>query len=228
MTYKTELHCHTGNVSSCAHATENEVVEKYLEYGYSTLVTTEHINPWTFPRELEGDTWEARLQYFMNGYHKLVEASRGRLNILLGAEIRFMHGNNSDYLVFGLTEEFLRRLGDPRYINSIEVLSRCVRSEGMMIFQAHPFRPTMMVTDPRILDGIEVANCSPWHNSHNRIAMAWAKENNLIGTSGTDFHDPEHIPLGGITTEYEIRDSETLLKTLREGTFELIVPDSAL
>lgn len=221
--YKTEMHCHSANVSACAHASAEEIVEKYIEAGYTTLVSTEHINPWTFSRELEGDTWRKRLDYFLNGYEMLIKAAKGRLNILLGAEIRFMRDNNSDYLVYGLTPEFLADLGDPRHMNSINSMSRVLRENGIMIFQAHPFRPTMMVTDPRILDGIEVANLSPWHESHNDIAMMWAKVNGLIGISGTDFHDPDHKPLGGILTEYPIEDNATLLQTLRDGSFELIL-----
>lgn len=221
--FKTEMHCHSVNVSSCAHATAEQIIEKYVDAGYTTLISTEHINPWTFSRELEADTWRRRVEYFMNGYRKLVNAAEGKMNILLGAEIRFMRENNSDYLVYGLTEEFLCELGDPRRINSISALSHILHEHGMMIFQAHPFRPTMMVTDPKHLDGIEVANLSPWHESNNDIAAAWAKRHNLIGISGTDFHDPDHIPLGGIYTEYPITDNGTLLKTLRDGTFELIL-----
>ena len=218
------MHCHSVNVSSCAHATEFEIVDKYVEAGYTSLVITEHINPWTFPRELEGSTWHSRLDYFIDGYNKLCRAAEGKLNIMLGAEIRFMRDNNSDYLIYGLTEQFLLELGDPRYYN-IYTLSRTVREAGMMIFQAHPFRSTMMVTDPALLDGIEIANLSPWHNSHNSVAKLWAEDNRLIGITGTDFHDPVHTPLGGITTDYPIENSETLLKTLRDGTFGLIYPE---
>ncbi len=221
--YKTEMHCHSVHVSSCAHATADEIVEKYIDAGYTTLVTTEHINPWTFPRELEGGTWYDRISYFMEGHRKFVDTANGRLNILLGAEIRFMRENNSDYLVYGLTEDFLLKLGDPRRMNSIGALSRVLHEHGMMIFQAHPFRPTMMVTDPKHLDGIEIANLSPWHESNNDIASAWASKHGLIGISGTDFHDPDHTPLGGIVTEYPITNSETLLRTLKERTFEPII-----
>jgi len=221
--YKTEMHCHSVHVSGCAKATAEEIVKKYIDAGYTTLVSTEHINPWTFPKELENGMWCDRLRYFMNGYNSLVEAADGKLNILLGAEVRFMRDNDSDYLVYGITEEFLRDLGDPRRINSIHALADILHNNGMMIFQAHPFRPSMRVTEPRILDGIEIANLSPWHESYNDIAQAWAKRNNLIGISGTDFHNPEHEPLGGIITDEPICTSEALLKTLREQTFTPIL-----
>ena len=220
--YKTELHCHSKHVSTCAHASHEEIVEKYVAAGYTTIVSTEHINPWTFSRELEASTWRARLDHFMDAYRDFCRAAEGKLNILLGAEIRFMRGNDSDYLVYGLTEEFLLDLGDPRYINSIHTLSRIVHERGLMIYQAHPFRPGMTVTDPHILDGIEVANCSPWHESHNDVAAMWAQVNGLHGISGTDFHDADHTPIGGIITEEPIGSSEKLLEVLRSDSYMLI------
>ncbi len=224
--YKTELHCHSKHVSTCAHASHEEIIEKYVAAGYTTIVSTEHINPWTFPRELEEGTWRSRLDYFMDAYERFVSAAEGKLNILLGAEIRFMHENNSDYLVYGLTREFLADLGDPRQMRGgIDALSRAVREYGGMIFQAHPFRPTMMVTDPRLLDGVEIANLSPWHESHNDIAKAWAEATGLRGISGTDFHNSEHTPRGGIMTKTPITSNEELLQALRSGEYELIEAD---
>ncbi len=221
--YKTELHCHSVHVSTCAHATHEQIVEKYVAAGYNTIVSTEHINPWTFPRELEEGTWRGRLDYFMDAYDHFLAAAKGKLHVLLGAEIRFFRENNSDYLVYGLTREFLADLGDPRQMRGgIDALSRTVHEHGCMIFQAHPFRPTMMVTDPRLLDGIEVANMSPWHESHNDIAKAWAKATGLRGISGTDFHNPEHMPLGGIVTKTPITNNEELLSYLSSGDYELI------
>ena len=38
ITYKTELHCHTAEASTCAHETAAATVEKYIRHGYTTLV----------------------------------------------------------------------------------------------------------------------------------------------------------------------------------------------
>lgn len=75
--YKTEMHCHSANVSTCAHATAEEIVEKYTAAGYTTIVNTEHINPWTFPRDLEVRTWGEKVSYFIDGYKKLCAAAEG-------------------------------------------------------------------------------------------------------------------------------------------------------
>ena len=48
--YKTELHCHTGDTSLCGRATAEELLERYLEKGYSTVVVTDHFCKMTFMR----------------------------------------------------------------------------------------------------------------------------------------------------------------------------------
>lgn len=221
--YKTEMHCHSAHVSTCARATADVIIEKYLEAGYTTIVSTEHLNDDTFSPEQEAGNWQDRVTHYMQGYYNLLEAAKGRINVLFGGEFRLLHNNYSDYLVYGLTEKFLREIDDPRYLPKIYQMADLFHEHGLMIFQAHPFRANMMVTEPTLLDGIEIANLSPWHESFNDIAQLWAKRNNLIGITGTDFHNPEHTPLGGIETDFPITDNEILLKTLRERNFTPIM-----
>ena len=42
MSFKTELHCHTSDFSSCAHINGADTAEKYVNAGYRTLVITNH------------------------------------------------------------------------------------------------------------------------------------------------------------------------------------------
>lgn len=46
--YLTELHAHTRETSRCAKDKAKNLVENYLQSGYSTLVTTDHFSPSTF------------------------------------------------------------------------------------------------------------------------------------------------------------------------------------
>ena len=102
---------------------------------------------------------------------------------------------------------------------SLKELSELVHQNGMLIFQAHPFRTGMTVSKPKYLDGIEIANLSPGTDSNNEFAKMWAEKYSLNGISGTDFHNTDHTPSGGIMTDIPITDNDTLLKTLREKTF---------
>ena len=214
MIYKTEMHCHSAPVSSCARAKADFIVEKYLEAGYTSIVSTNHIDVYTF-RHMEDASWQDKVAYYVEGYQALVEAAKGRLHILFGAEITLV---NNDYLIYGLTEDFLRRVESPHKMSGAAELSSLVRENGMMIFQAHPFRIGITIQYPELFDGIEIVNFSPVL-SYNELSKTWAKIHNLRGITGTDFHNPDHTPHGGILTDYPITDNETLLKTLREDTF---------
>ena len=53
--------------------------------------------------------------------------------------------------------------------------------------------------------------------------MAWAEKFGLIKTSGTDFHYNDVPANAGILTEYKITSMDQLVKTLKEGTYQLIL-----
>ena len=128
-------------------------------------------------------------------------------------EIRFDE-NGNDYLVFGVTEEFLR--SHPEIINmTAGEFSALSRQEGLLFYQAHPFRNGMTVTDPKLLDGIESYNGHLNHDSRNDIAMIWAEKHHLLQSSGSDYHDPGREARGGILVPERIRTQEELLKVLR-------------
>ena len=75
---------------------------------------------------------------------------------------------------------------------------KSIRADGLKVFQAHPFRNNMRVTDPGLLDGIEIHNGHYDHNSRNEFAYMWAKHYGLTGISGSDFHEIEDLARGGI------------------------------
>ena len=109
MSYKTELHCHSGTVSDCADITPEQIVKKYLEKGYTTVVVADHLSPFTFAgkRYTGGEDWQAKIDYYMEGVRALREAAAGKLHILQGCELR-IEACDSDFLVYGMTEEFMR------------------------------------------------------------------------------------------------------------------------
>ena len=96
------------------------------------------------------------------------------------------------------------------------------REDGLLTIQAHPFRNGMTVTDPRRVDGIEVFNGHPGHNSRNDVAELWAKQAGVIMTSGTDHHNPDHLPDGGIITDAPVTSVTQLIDLLKSGEYTLI------
>lgn len=223
MSYKTELHCHSAGVSACARITPAEMVEKYVAAGYTTVVLTNHLSFVTFsPDNYHGTyDWQDKMDFYLEGYRKLKEAAGNRLNILLGAEFRLYKHEATDYLVYGLTEDFLRT--HPGILDTgFSIFSQRVRAAGLFLVQAHPFRKHMVVTDTKLLNAIETYNGNKRCASRNDIAEIWADRFHMAKTSGSDLHRPDDDACGGIYTETPITTNEELLAVLRSGNYTLI------
>lgn len=217
--FKTELHCHSNDVSECARVDVNTIVEKYTKGGYSSLVLCNHFNAGTY-KYLKCESWNEWIDKYIYGYTRLKKAAQGKLNIMLGMELRFT-GASNDYLVFGVTEEFLRA-HEYLYDMNIWDFHKLAKENGMLFIQAHPFRDGMTVVHPHALDGVEVFNGHMGHDSRNDIANAWADKFGLIKTSGTDFHYEDVPTNAGILTENEITSLSELVDVLKSGKYKLI------
>lgn len=217
--FKTELHCHSKSVSECARVSNEEIINKYKDAGYTTLVLTNHFNLGT-QRFHKCEEYSDFVTVYLKGFEDLKRDAKGVLNVLLGMELRFTE-NTNDYLVFGVTEDFLRN-NEPLYNMNPESFSKLARENGLLFVQAHPFRNSMTIVQPWLLDGVEVFNGHMGHDSRNEIANLWAEKYNLIKTSGTDFHYNNVPANAGILTDFEIKDMDTLVKTLKGGEYELI------
>lgn len=234
--YKLEMHCHSQEVSACSKCSATELIARYKAAGYAGIVSTNHINRGTY-QKMEDSPWKEKAYHFIQGYEALKNAAANQdFDVLLGCEINLTpvsqlskdlinQGWNeyipNDYLVYGMTEEWLYNAGDVRYM-TMEELSQSVHEAGFLLVHAHPFRCGTIVMNPDLYDGYEVFNGNPRQQSHNELADAWAEMNHKIKTSGTDFHWPEDPPCGGIVTEKRIRDNETLLRVLLNGDYKLL------
>ena len=217
MQFKTELHAHTSEVSPCGHVTAPEVAERFIAEGYSSLVITNHYCDYVI-NNLSG-SWQEKMDYYVYPYHLMKEHAGDRLNVILGCELRF-EGSINDYLVYGITEKFLRENPDLHKMN-VRTFSSLARENGLLLVQAHPFRNWMQVVPPELLDGMETFNGTPSYDGHNLIANEWASRYGLIRTSGSDFHNPDQYGTGGILTSAAIRTSEELVAVLKSGNYTL-------
>ena len=218
--FKTELHCHTKDASGCSNMSAEETVERYLEYGYSTIVLTNHFG--AFATMMEQSQWLEHCAKTYRAYDNMLRAAEGKINVILGMEARFEQ-NGNDYLVYGgFDREFLESYGGALLKLGIRDFSVLIHERGGFISQAHPFRYNSVVTQPGYVDGIEVFNGHFKHDSHNDIADAWAEHFGKIKTSGSDHHDHDHYPDGGIATDEPITSIEQLVSTLRSGKYELV------
>ncbi len=216
--FKTELHCHSNDVSQCARVDSCQIVQKFTEAGYNTVVLANHFNSDTM-RALGAADWNDWIDKYLDGYYNLKKEAQVKLNILLGMELRFDE-NINDYLVFGITEEFLRNNQDILTMNP-ERVHKLAKENGCLFIQAHPFRNGMTVIYPHHLDGVEVFNGHSGHDSRNEIANMWADKYGLIKTSGTDFHYIDSPANGGIFTNEEITSMPQLVQILNSGEYTL-------
>lgn len=211
--FKTELHAHTTPASACSQITPEQLIEVYKEKGYTSIALTNHFICDDF------DT-EEKIRKYVDDYQKALEfGKKEKINVIFGSEIRFSESNN-DYLVFGISPNDLYEINS-LLGSGIDNFYKQYKNEKNVIIQAHPFRDFSEPANPKSLDGVEVFNVHPGHNSRIGFAARFAKENNLIITCGTDYHHPGHEGLCGILTKKILTDSYELSETLKSGDYIL-------
>jgi len=219
---KLEMHIHTTEHSACAAEDAADCVARCVTQGYDGMVVTNH-----FYANCMGDDdgdWTARIDRFMRGYHAAVAAAPEGFTIILGMELRFAHEGENDYLIFGLTEDFLR--AHPHFDElGLAKFSALARKHELLVCQAHPFRYGMRVRLPDYLDAYEVYNGHGRWESNNAIAAAWCKRHGKIALSGSDWHgyDTElGANPGGIVLDSPVQDSKELVTAIKSGKFTLL------
>lgn len=220
--FKTELHCHSSELSGCSSESAVDTVRRYAELGYTSVVFTNHFNSWSF-RDTKLSTYEE----YIKRHYELVAETREKAGVdvylIPGLELAINNFCN-DYLVFGPYYETLRAMPNV-FDESLETIHDRLNEAGCLFIQAHPLRWGMQITRPHLIDGYEVMNTHPGQESHNDVAMLLAKSvggEGKILTSGSDHHDPWHIPNGGILTEKPIKTAEELVATLKSGKYHLM------
>ncbi len=219
---KIEMHTHTSESSPCAQVSAKEMVSMYEKAGYNAVVITDHYCKWVMEQS-GAKTPKEYVDYFLSGYHAALEAAKNTsLTVLFGAEINLLESPN-DYLLYGATEGFFQEHLSLFELSLAELSSLCHKN-NILLFQAHPYRTYCSPGDAALLDGAEYYNGNPRHNNQNDKATAWAKEYQLLPSSGSDFHETEDLAKGGIITNQEVHTIEQLRDLLKSGDYELLQP----
>lgn len=219
MPYKTELHMHTNNISVCAHATPEQAILSYQRNGYRTIVVTNHMNRPAFSH-MEQASWEEQIAWFLQEQNRIEQYATPDFSILTGFELRFDE-NHNDYLIYGASDEFLLHHGDLMSMN-LKEFRKLAQENGILIYQAHPFRHKMTLMDETLLDGLEAYNGNERHQSHNFLTVTWANYTHLSMISGSDYHRPHDPCNGGILTQEPITDISGLLAVLKDRNYQLL------
>ena len=214
--YKYELHAHASEVSSCARVPAAQMAEAYMSAGFKAIVVTDHLST---KRAEKFNTWDEYITNFISGYELAKEHGKSQINVFLGMEASFDE-NANEYLVYGVTEKFLRN--NPFFTKmSLKEFKPVLEENGMLLYQAHPFRKNMTIVPVELLYGIEVVNANPRHDSRNDIAIKWAEKFNLKQIAGSDYHQKEDVCKAGICSEVLINSQSILLDVLKSDKYSV-------
>jgi len=192
-------HVHTAETSHCGRVPAARLVELYVRAGYDGIIITDHYTRDFFNNGRTGakQEWPAQIEAYMAGYRLAEQAGQAAgLKVFSGLELKF-DGLPNDYLVYGLDEAFLLTHPELTALD-LERFRALTSDREVLIVQAHPFRDGCSPAPARLLDGMEIYNGNPRHDSRNDRAARFARENRLLATAASDTHQPEDVARGGM------------------------------
>jgi predicted metal-dependent phosphoesterase TrpH len=217
MEYLFETHAHTAEASPCALVYAADVITEYKNSGYSGIVITDHVGYWGFSST--NGTEKQKVDNFIRAYENARNVGeKVGLKVFFGAEIA-LSPPYRDYLVYGVEPEFFYKNKEIYHL-SLNELYETVHNENALIFAAHPFRGQSGPPNPDLLDGAEVFNGNPRHESRNDKALKWAEKNDLIKLAGSDFHEHGDVS-AGIAFKTLPNDISEFVQMIKSGEYEL-------
>lgn len=215
-----DMHVHTSEVSPCAKVQATQVVTEYVNSGYDAIVITDHFNDYVV-ESFKGDS-KQRVDRFLEGYEKAyAEGLKQGLKVFLGIECCLTSGLE-DYLLYGVDRSFL--YDNPKLYNCTQKqLYTLCKDNGILLYQAHPFRSYCKPQNPVYLDGVEIFNGNPRHDSKNELTKAFAQKHpHLKWVSGSDFHQVGDSGIGGIKVNANISNEKELVQVLNNKVLEIV------
>jgi len=213
--WKIEAHAHTGEISLCAKMSAAEMIGQCAAAGCDAVIVTDHYTPEFFAEDLSAEAYAARVDDFFAGYRAAKEeGDRIGVAVFPALEVRITAGME-DYLVYGISPEELKTLGNLAYLTLEQLRDKIHSTKCGLLIQAHPFRGYLNCQPAHLLDGVEINNANPRHNSHNDQALAFAEANGLLHTAGSDVHQLGDAGAALMTTPpfTSIEEFATLIRT---------------
>ncbi len=220
--YKIEMHAHSSPASTCSEVKPEVVVRYYKERGYDAIVLTNHF--------LHSADKQTLIDRQLDDYRLACQVGEQiGLKVLLGTEARFDE-NPNDYLIYGVDANILGQIYD-YFECGVEAFRKNIPLNNSVFVQAHPYRKPCAPIATSLLDGVEVYNLHPNHNSKIALAALYAFESpSLLVTAGSDFHhdEPGHCGNCALRTAVLPNDSFELAKILKSRDYVLQVYDTVL
>ena len=214
---KIDMHVHTRGVSSCSRVSVEEAVDLKKADGYDGIVLTNHCQSWYYPETEHGAYVERVIDEFKRA--KEYGDKKG-LKVFLGLEVSINEPFYSDWLLYGVTETFLRTTPCLYKLGQRELYKLC-HDNGILLVQAHPYRGNTGYCDDMkpgysdALDGLEI-NCTAGDFLKRDKVERSAKEMGKLVVCGTDYHFPDNRVKGGTLLPAWVENSVDIAKYLKE------------
>ena len=207
---KIDAHVHSIGISKCSRVTYEQIVKNKQAVGYDGAVLMNHCQPWYYKSEELKDWIENFIQEFNRAYEY---GKNLGFTYFLGIEVSVSVPMWTDFLIFGVTEEFLRNAPDMCRISQQELYEYCQKYGALMV-QAHPKRMNFEFLDPAYMDGVEI-NISPRDINNRAIVEEFAKEHGIGVTVGSDYHEAYDGDFGGLIIPDDIENSVDLVNYMK-------------
>ena len=219
--YKIEPHLHTCESSPCGVLHAREMVKRYSEAGYNTVIITDHLTRGLMDAIGDELSWKEKVTVFLSGYFRAKKAAEAYgINVLMAAEFQLDESLNH-YLAYGITREFLEENPDI-FSLSIKDFYTLAKANGIFIVQAHPYRDKKCFPTPEYVDGFEIFNSNARHIDYSDKSENTAKEYGLYVSAGSDAHRIEDVGLSGLISETEIKTMEDFVALIKSRKAEII------
>lgn len=219
MEYLYETHLHTAEGSACGRVPGADQADLYKKLGYTGIVVTDHFfnGNCAVPRDLP---WKERVALYCAGYRNAKK--RGDeigLQVYFGMETAF---NGQEFLLYGLSEEWLSEQEDMLSWSPKEQFMRVTKAGGFVV-QAHPYRMApyipKVVLYPDCCEAFEISNAlnAMRGADFNAKAQEYAAEHGIHGTGGSDAHGLRQLR-GGMYFEEKWDSIQDYIDAVRKGT----------
>ena len=206
---KVDPHVHSKGVSGCSHVTCEQIIDEKMKLGYDGAILTNHCQSWYYAPEQHAEFMEKVIGEFQRG--KAYADEKG-FRFYLGIEVSLTDPHYADWLLLGVTEEFLRQ-SPCLYLLSQKALFDYCNQWGVVMIQAHPYRQSPC--NPEYMHGVEI-NCT--NSDLEKVAQVeeFAKEHDLLVVCGTDYLFVERTFRGGIYIPKECETAVDIANWMRE------------
>ena len=184
-----DCHAHTSGISTCCKKTPEEVIIAAKNVGIDGLIITNHYTKFYVNNLALYSDVETMARCYIEEFRYTKEiGERYGIKVFFGIEVSMERYDCLHLLIYGVDEDFLKKHME-MYLYTQEELYRTVHKAGGVLIQAHPMRNGKNVLlDPKFLDGVEISSHILYDGTHYEELSEFAKENEIILTSGGDYH----------------------------------------